>query len=56
MSYAFRRLCNKDRDQGPKGICLKGIDHVVTYTAHRINESCGICEYSVYTDLGYVNR
>ena len=27
----IRRLCNKDRDQGPKGIGLIGIDHVVTY-------------------------
>ena len=23
-----RRLCNKDRDQGPKGIGIIGIDHV----------------------------
>ena len=28
----IRRLCNKDRDQGPKGIGLIGIDHVVTYS------------------------
>ena len=28
----IRRLCNKDRVQGPKGIGLIGIDHVVTYS------------------------
>ena len=28
----IRRLCNKDRDQGSKGIGLIGIDHVVTYS------------------------
>ena len=28
----IRRLCNKDRDQGPKGIGLIGINHVVTYS------------------------
>ena len=26
----IRRLCNKDRDQGPKGVGV--IDHVVTYS------------------------
>jgi len=28
----IRRLCNKDRDQGTKGIGVIGIDHVVTYS------------------------
>ena len=27
----IRRLCNKDRDQGPKGVGVI-IDHVVTYS------------------------
>ena len=26
------RLCNKDRDQGQKGIGVIGIDHEVTYS------------------------
>ena len=31
------RLCNKDRNQGQKGIGVIGIDHVVPYSIHRKN-------------------